>query len=127
MIDGRTKISFATGRAIFPFQPRDTVTHIAERAVPEAAGGGTALLLRAVEHPAMRPRKSHVRAKVLRGMHLIQPVRGAPHRTNFTLTQHIDTGGVVPAWLMNTILAQDAVLFVKRLSAASAKRRGGGG
>ena len=121
-IDARTKISFGTARAIFPFKPRDTVTRIAEREV-QGGTGGTVLLLRAVEHASMPPQKTHVRARIVRGMHLIQPVAGQPARTNFTFCQQVDVGGILPAWLMNQLIAQDSVEFVKRVGAASARRR----
>jgi hypothetical protein len=35
----------------------------------------------------------------------------------------VDAGGIVPAWLMNSIIAQDAVVFVKRVGAAATSKR----
>ena len=63
-----------------------------------------------------------MRAKVLRGVFLIQPVKGQPKMTNFTFTQQVDAGGIVPAWLMNSLVAQDAVVFVKRIGGAAKKQ-----
>jgi len=122
-IDANTKISYGSVRAIFPFKPRDTVTRVAKREVPNL--GGTALLLQAVDHPAMPPHPDYVRAKILRGMHLVQPVHQKPGQTNFTFTQQVNAGGVLPAWLMNTLMARDSVVFIQRLE-ASAKRRSRG-
>ena len=68
-LDQYTKVSRAA-RAIFLFR-RDTVTRAAERTLTV---GGTALILHAVDHPAMPPRSDYVRAKILCGMHLVQPV-----------------------------------------------------
>jgi hypothetical protein len=120
-LDPDTKVSYGSVRAIFPFKPRDTVTRVAFRPLPTL--GGTALLLKAVEHPAMPVRQGYVRAKILRGMHLVQPVQGNVAVANFTFTQQINVGGIIPAWLINQLIAQDAVTFVKRLSAASAARK----
>ena len=83
-----TQVSYGAVRAIFPFKPRDTVTRVALRELPPPLGG-TALLLRAVSHPDMPPRSTHVRAKILRGMHYVQPVMQRPSVTNFTFTQQV--------------------------------------
>jgi hypothetical protein len=83
--------------------------------------GGTVLMLRAVDHAAKPVSSDYVRAKILRGMHLVQPVKGSPGKTNFTFTQQINTGGVIPAWLMNVLITQDAVQFVKRIGAVAKK------
>ena len=47
---------------------------------------------------------------------------GAAGWTNFTFTQQVNAGGIVPAWLMNTLVAQDAVVFVKRIGGAAKKQ-----
>lgn len=83
--------------------------------------GGTAILQQAVAHPAMPPRSGYVRAEILRGVFVVQPVRGNARVTNFTFSQQVKVGGIVPAWLMNTLIAQDAVVFVKRLGKAASK------
>ena len=44
-----------------------------------------------------------------------------PGKTNFTFTQQINTGGVIPAWLINVLITQDAVQFVKRIGAVAKK------
>ena len=122
-LDADTKVSYGAVKAIFPFKPRDTVTRVAFRELRELApAAGTAIVQQAVEHPDMPPRKGYVRAKVLRGVFLIQPVKGQPKMTNFTFTQQVDAGGIVPAWLMNSLVAQDAVVFVKRIGGAAKKQ-----
>jgi len=121
-LDGNTKVSYGSVRSIFPFKPRDTVTRVTRRELPTL--GGTVLLLEAVEHPAMPVRHGFVRAKILKGMHLVQPVASDPKVTNFTFLQQVNAGGAVPAWLMNTLIAQDAVVFVQRLGKAAAARKG---
>ena len=63
-----------------------------------------------------------VRAEILRGVFLVQGVPQHPGATNFTFTQQVDAGGIVPAWLMNSLVAQDAVVFVKRIGGAAKKQ-----
>ena len=112
-------MTYGTAARVFPFKPRDTVTRIAFRELP---AGGAVLLLRAVEHPAMPPRRGYVRARVLRGMTVMQPVPGRPGMTNFTFTQQIDVGGIAPPWIVNQLITRDAVSFVKRVGIAAARR-----
>ena len=73
-------------------KPRDTVTRVAFRELPS---GGTVLMLRAVDHADKPLSSKYVRARILRGMHLVQPVHGAAGKTNFTFTQQVDCGGAV--------------------------------
>lgn len=119
-IDGSTKVSYASVRAVFPFKPRDTVTRIAFRELP--GKGGTAVLQRAVTHSAMPTRPGYVRAEILRGMFLVQPVKRRPGVTNFTFTQQVNVGGIIPPWLMNQLVAQDAIQLLKRISKTSRRR-----
>ena len=119
VVDGTTKVSYGSVRSIFPFKPRDTVTRVAFRELPSGAGGGTLVLQRAVKHPSMPKRKGYVRAEILRGTFIVQPVKGSPAYTNFTFTQQINAGGIIPAWLMNQLVAQDAVQLLLRLNTAA--------
>jgi hypothetical protein len=121
-IDADTKVSYGTSRAIFPFAPRDTVTRVAKRELP-APIGGSALLMQPVTHPDAPPQSGFVRARVVRGIFLMQPVPHNPGLTNFTFAQQIDVGGLIPAWLMNRIVAQDAVNLVQRVGTAAGGRQ----
>ena len=96
-----------------------TVTRVAER---QLGNGTSVLVLHAVDHDDKPVTSAFVRAKILRGMHLMQPVPRAAGKTNFTFTQQINAGGIIPAWLMNALIAQDAVQFVQRLGKVSASR-----
>ena len=87
--------------------------------MPAEQDGGTVLLLRAVDHAKMPPQKEDVYAQILRGMNPMQPVAGRPDQTNFTFCTHVNTGGIVPAWLMNVLITQDSVAFLS----VSARRR----
>ena len=122
-LDGNTKVSYGSVRSIFPFKPRDTVTRVALRALPNL--GGHVMLLEAVDHPAMPERQGFVRAKIVFGMHLVQPVVDKPMLTNYTFTQQVNVGGLIPAWLMNTLIAQDAVVFVQWLGKSAQARSKG--
>jgi hypothetical protein len=119
-LDPNTKVSYGTARKVGPMKPRDTVTRVAFRELPS---GGTVLMLRAVDHSEKPVASKYVRARILRGMHLVQPVHGAAGKTNFTFTQQVDCGGAVPAWLMNILITQDAVQFIDRIGKVARERR----
>ena len=117
-LDPNTKVSYGTARKVGPMKPRDTVTRVAFRELPS---GGTVLMLRAVDHADKPLSSKYVRARILRGMHLVQPVHGAAGKTNFTFTQQVDCGGALPAWLMNILITQDAVQFIERIGKVRAR------
>jgi len=123
-VDASTKVTYGVARSVFPFRPRDTVTKIIYRQLAPSqldSIGGSVLLLGAAEHPAMPPRRGFVRARLIRGLTLMQPVPHQPGVTNFTFTQQVDAGGVIPAWLMNVLIAQDSVNFITRVGLAAAR------
>eukprot|EP00966_Prymnesium_polylepis_P192971 4472750-Prymnesium_polylepis.1 len=88
-IDGRTRLSYARVRPIFKFKPRDTLTRVAQWELPLLGPGATALLLRHADHPEAPVYPKYVRAKILRGMHLVQPVRGSPGKANYTFCSQV--------------------------------------
>lgn len=111
--DGATKAAYARVRAAFPgVRPRDTVSLISRRSV---RGDGIAFFQKAMEHRDATPTRGVVRAKILRGMFLMEPVAGSPGQTNFTFTQQCDAGGVVPAWIMNRLITGESLNFLARL------------
>ena len=57
-------------------------------------------------------------------MNLMQPVAGRPDQTNFTFCTHVNTGGIVPAWLMNVLITQDSVAFLERLGKEAQAQKG---
>ena len=107
--DGAVRVSYARVRAAAPgLKPRDTVTRVAKH---DLGANRVALLLSAVEHPAAPPRDGYVRARVVRGMHLLEPTEGGG--STYTFTQQIDSGGArVPACM----LQRSSSLFVERLA-----------
>jgi hypothetical protein len=111
--DATTKAAYGKVRAAAPgVRPRDTVSLISRRCV---RGGGVAFFQDAMVHPAAPPLRGVVRAKILRGMFLIQSVPGSTTRTNFTFCQQVDAGGVIPAWVMNRLITGEAISFLQRL------------
>lgn len=123
VFDQQTKVSYARVRAIFPFKARDTVTRVARRQVALSGPGSppaTVLVLHAVQHRGAPPDKAYVRAKIMRGVHCVQPLDSNRRYTNFTFTQHVDCGGIIPAWVMNMLVTVDSVQFVQRLGKAAA-------
>ena len=116
--DSRTKAAYAKVRAACPgVRPRDTVSLISRRDVGGGAWGcgGTVFFQEATTHPAAPPLRGVVRAKILRGMFLVQPVPGCPRQTRFTFTQQCDAGGVIPSWLMNRLIVSESIHFLQRL------------
>lgn len=115
-IDKRTRLSYATVRAFFPLKPRDTLTRVTHWELPLLGPGAcwtcyarqarveciphrgempfmllgaSALLLRHAVHPAAPKDPNYVRAKILRGMHLVQPVNGSPGKANYTFCTQV--------------------------------------
>jgi len=116
-IDHISKVAYARVRSAFPgVKPRDTVTRVSHHMLGQR---GDVFLLRAVEHRGMPPQRGCVRAKILNGMNLVQPVPGNNHKTNFTFTQQTNPGGIVPAWIANRLIAREAVQFVQRIGAVA--------
>jgi len=112
-IDRVSKVAYARVRSAFPgIKPRDTVTRVSHHVLGPR---GEVFLLQAVEHRAMPPQRGCVRAQILNGMNLVQPVPGNQHKTNFTFTQQANLGGIVPAWVANRLIAREAVQFVQRI------------
>ena len=83
-LDQRTKLSYARVRRVFPLKPRDSLTRVSEWDLPRMGAGASALLLRAATHPDAPSEPGYVRARILKGMHLVQPIHGQPGRSNFT-------------------------------------------
>lgn len=125
-LDANTKVTYGEAKRVFPFRARDTVTRIVYRELTPAhldSIGGSALLLHAIEHPDMPPRPGYVRAQLIRGVTLMQSVPRQPGMTNFTFTQQVDAGGIIPPWLMNILITQDSVNFIKRVGVAASRER----
>jgi hypothetical protein len=121
--DANTKASYGRVRAAFPgVRPRDTVSLISRRSV---RGGGIAFFQDAMVHPLTPPLRGIVRAKILRGMFLVQAVPGPATITNFTFCQQVDAGGVLPAWVMNRLITGEAVSFLQRLERTARGSRAG--
>ena len=121
-IDGRTRLSYARVRAVKPFKPRDTLTRVAKWELPLLGRGASALLLQHAVHPSAPLERNYVRAKILRGMHLVQPVEGQPGKSNFTCMNQVDAGGAIPPFVMNMVTTLDSVQFVSRLGDAAKVR-----
>jgi len=116
-IGERVKVSYARVRAAVPgLKPRDMVTMCAMHELPEM--GATALIMKAVEHHDAPQVPGVVRAKVLRGLHLLQSIPGSPHKTNFTMTQHFCPGSI-NCGVPSALITRSSVQFVNRLERAA--------
>jgi hypothetical protein len=54
-------------------------------------------------------------------MNVLQPVDGAGEECLFTFTQQVDGGGGIPAWIINKLVAREAVQFLARIESAAQK------
>ncbi|KAG5176422.1 hypothetical protein JKP88DRAFT_261508 [Tribonema minus] len=110
-----SKISWSSTMPMWPCRGRDFVTFINRIRLPD---GGTAIIQKATTHPqypAPGPGYDTVRAEILHGLFLVQPVPGESHRSQFTMVQHLNPGGKIPAWLTNQLAARTPASFVTAL------------
>lgn len=77
------------------------------------------ILNRAVKHPDAPPYPSYVRASIILGANIIQPVPGNPQRSKLTMITQVDPGGFTPPMIVNQVflllacIAQlDSSLFI---------------
>lgn len=116
------KAAYSRVKSVFPgLKPRDTVTAVEQHEVPAELGRGTVFVLRSMLHPAVPVFPNCVRAEIISGMNLVQPVEGEPGQCRFTFTQHGDPGGAIPAWIINKLVSREAVQFVARIETAAKK------
>ena len=121
VLDANTKVSYGSVRAIFPFKPRDTVTRVAFRDTAALVPARWCCSVRSSTRACM---PSYVRAEILRGTFIVQPVKVLrAHDQLHVYAARSMPEGILPAWLMNQLVAQDAVQLVLRLNTASATPR----
>lgn len=101
-----------------------------------ADAGTSALVLKQAVHPDVPVYPKYVRAKILRGMHLVQPVEGRAFKTNYTfcsqvsdcdqshvacllvsdkVSLQVDVGGAIPPFVMNILTTQDSLKVIVQL------------
>eukprot|EP01041_Mallomonas_annulata_P000572 gene572-1101_t len=87
-----TKVVWACAPPIFPFKPRDFCTIVHFRKLKD---GTVVVLNRAAEHPDAPVSSDFVRAKIVLGANILQPIPGNPHQCKFTMITQICTLGPV--------------------------------
>ncbi|GAB5362225.1 hypothetical protein AAMO2058_000780000 [Amorphochlora amoebiformis] len=122
-VDGHTKISWSKTHGVPFISPRDFVTFVQ---LLRTRKGEILILNQSTDHPSHPPGKGGcVRGKMLLGVNAVKP-KGV-QECEFTFVQQVDTGGALPAWLMNRLMVSDSVSFVKRIEKAAKnvpKKRG---
>ncbi|KAM3570646.1 hypothetical protein VYU27_007289 [Nannochloropsis oceanica] len=120
-VNNMTKVVWASSPSIFCFKPRDYCTYVHYR---KHADGTIIVLNRAASHPEAPPSDKYVRAEVLMGASIIQPVPTHPNKCVFTTIAHINPGGLVPPFLVNKLCARGPVEFHNLVEKAAQRTRG---
>lgn len=115
-----TQVVWASSPSIFCFKPRDYCTYVHYR---KHADGTIIVLNRAASHPEAPPNEKYVRAEVLMGASIIQPVADDPDKCVFTTIAHINPGGLVPPFLVNKLCARGPVEFHSLVEKAAQRTR----
>lgn len=115
-----TKILWVTTPPIFPLKPRDfcMVWH-----VRKLKDGTCIVLNRAVDHPLAPVTRNFVRAEVVLGASIIQPIPGDSRRSRLTMITQLNPGGFAPPTLINFLCTMGPIGYMKNVEVAS-KRSG---
>lgn len=111
-----TKVVWASSPPIFPFKPRDFCTVVHFRRLRD---GTVVVLNRATEHPEAPVNRDFVRAKIVLGANIIQPVRGHPNRCRLVVLTQVDPGGFAPPMIVNQICTMGPIGFFKLVEEAA--------
>ena len=116
IVSDDTKILWATTPPIFPMKPRDfcMVWH-----VRKLKDGTCVVLNRAVEHPSAPVTREYVRASIVLGASIIQPVPGDSRRSRLTMITQLNPGGFAPPTLVNFLCTVGPIGFMKNVEVAS--------
>lgn len=125
-LSNATKVVWAASPPLFCFKARDYCTIVHYR---KERDGTVIVLNRAAEHHLAPPSDRYVRAEVLMGASIIQPVKGDPGKCVFTTIAQINPGGLVPPFLVNKLCARGPIEFhhlVEEAAKRTRERRGRG-
>lgn len=118
-INDRTKVVWAASPPMFFFKPRDFCTVVHYRKLQD---GTVVVVNRAVEHPDAPRTDKYVRAEILMGANIIQPVAGKPHQALFTIVTQVDPGiKFAPPAIVNKVVSWGPPTFFKEIETAAQK------
>lgn len=99
-ISESTKVVWAASPPMFFFKPRDFCTVVHYRKLQD---GTVCVVNRGAEHPDAPRTDKYVRAEILMGANIIQPIKGKPGQTLFTIVTQVDPGGFSPPAIVNKV------------------------
>lgn len=116
VVSDDTRVLWVTTPPVFPLKPRDfcTVWH-----VRRLKDGTCVVLNRAVEHPLVPVTRNYVRASIVLGASIIQPVPGDPRRSRLTMITQLNPGGFAPPAVVNFLCTMGPIGFMKNVEVAS--------
>jgi hypothetical protein len=118
-INDCTKVVWAASPPMFFFKARDFCTVVHYRKLQD---GTVVVVNRAVEHPDAPRTDKYVRAEILMGANIIQPVVGKPHQALFTIVTQVDPGiKFAPPSIVNKVVSWGPPTFFKEIETAAQK------
>jgi hypothetical protein len=115
-INEHTKVVWAASPPMFFFKPRDFCTVVHYRKLQD---GTVVVVNRGAEHPEAPRTDKYVRAEILMGANIIQPVPGKPHNAVFTIVTQVDPGGFAPPAIVNKVTSWGPPTFFREVEAAA--------
>jgi len=118
-INDHTKVVWAASPPMFFFKARDFCTVVHYRKLQD---GTVVVVNRAVEHPDAPRTDKYVRAEILMGANIIQPVPGKPNQAIFTIVTQVDPGiKFAPPAIVNKVVSWGPPTFFKEIETAAQK------
>ncbi len=117
-----TKVVWAASPPMFFFKPRDFCTVVHYRKLKD---GTVCVVNRGAEHPDAPRTDKYVRAEILMGANIIQPVAGKPGQALFTIVTQVDPGGFAPPAIVNKVTSLGPPNFFKDVERAAKRKPSG--
>jgi hypothetical protein len=95
-----TRVVWTASPPVFPFKPRDFCTVIHVRKLKD---GTSVILNRAMNHPLAPQNPEYVRAAIVLGANIIQPLPQDPNKCKLTMITQVDPGGFTPPMIVNHV------------------------
>lgn len=115
-INENTKVVWAASPPMFFFKARDFCTVVHYRKLQD---GTVVVVNRGAEHPDAPRTDKYVRAEILMGANIIQPVPGKPNQAVFTIVTQVNPGGFAPPAIVNKVTSWGPPTFFKEIEAAA--------
>lgn len=100
VFNDNTRIVWSASPPVFPFKARDFCTVIHTRKLKD---GTIVILNRATTHSDAPPTSKYVRASVIFGANILQPVENSSNKCKLTMITQVDPGGFTPPMIINHV------------------------